>query len=171
MEVANRIVIFSRGALEQVGTPREIYDEPANEFVARFIGAMNVLEPVVRGGVARLGELEFPAAGQADGQQLRIGFRPYSVQISSDLTQHRHHAVLRHTFFLGVLLRVELELPSGLAIRARMTKEDYAHQGLEDGREVSFQIRHYRVLAGETAGLAPEIELRHQALPSIGENI
>ena len=171
MEVANRIVIFSRGALEQVGTPREIYDEPANEFVARFIGAMNVLEPVVRGGVARLGELEFPAAGQADGQQLRIGFRPYSVQISSDLTQHRYHAVLRHTFFLGVLLRVELELPSGLAIRARMTKEDYAHQGLEDGREVSFQIRHYRVLAGETAGLAPEIELRHQALPSIGENI
>ena len=57
------------------------------------------------------------------------------------------------------------------AIRARMTKEDYAHQGLEDGREVSFQIRHYRVLAGETAGLPPEIELRHQALPSIGENI
>ncbi|MEI8039951.1 MAG: ABC transporter ATP-binding protein [Verrucomicrobiota bacterium] len=171
MEVANRIVIFSRGVLEQVGTPREVYDEPANEFVARFIGAMNVLEPVVHGGVARLGELEFPAAGQADGQKLRIGFRPYSVQISSDLTQHRHHAVLRHTFFLGVLLRVELELPSGLAIRARMTKEDYAHQGLEDGREVSFQIRHYRVLAGETAGLPPEIELRHQALPSIGENI
>ena len=171
LEVANRIVIFSRGVLEQVGTPREVYDQPANEFVARFIGAMNVLEPEARGGVARLGELEFPAPGQPDGQKLRIGFRPYSVQISSDLTQHRYHAVLRHTFFLGVLLRVELELPSGLTIRARMTKEEYEHQGLEDGREVSFQIRQYRVLAGETAGLPPETELRHPAPPSIAENI
>ena len=82
LEVANRIVIFSRGVLEQVGTPREVYEQPANEFVARFIGAMNVLEPEVRGGVARIGELEFPAAGQPDGQKLRIGFRPYAVQIS-----------------------------------------------------------------------------------------
>ena len=171
LEVANRIVIFSRGQLEQVGTPREVYEQPANEFVARFIGAMNVLEPEVRGGVARLGELEFPAHGQAEGQKLRIGFRPYNVQISSDLTQWRYRAVLRHTFFLGVLLRVELELPSGLTIRARMTKEEYAHQSLEDGKEVSFQIRQYRVLATETAALPPESELRYQPPPSIGENI
>jgi sulfate/thiosulfate transport system ATP-binding protein len=149
LEVSNRIVIFSRGRLEQVGTPREVYEEPANEFVARFIGAMNVLEPEVRNGVARLGELEFPAEGQAEGQKLRIGFRPYAVQISSDLNQCRYRAVLRHTFFLGVLLRVELELPSGLTIRARMTKEEYAQQGLADGKEVSFQIRQYRLLARE----------------------
>jgi sulfate/thiosulfate transport system ATP-binding protein len=171
LEVANRIVIFSRGVLEQVGTPREVYEQPANEFVARFIGAMNVLEPEVRGGVARLGELEFPAPGQLDGQKLRIGFRPYAVQVSSDLTQHRYRAVLRHTFFLGVLLRVELELPSGLTIRARMTKEEYAHQGLEDGKEVSFQIRQYRVLAGEKTELPPETEIKHQAPPSFAENI
>ena len=49
LEVSNRIVIFSRGNLEQVGTPREVYEQPANEFVARFIGVMNVLEPEVRG--------------------------------------------------------------------------------------------------------------------------
>jgi sulfate transport system ATP-binding protein len=171
LEVANRIVIFSGGVLEQVGTPREVYEQPANEFVARFIGAMNVLEPEVRGGVARVGELEFPASGQPDGQKFRIGFRPYAVQISSDLTQHRYHAVLRHTFFLGVLLRVELGLPSGLTIRARMTKEEYAHQGLEDGKEVSFQIRQYRVLAGEAAALPPERELGYQPPPVLGENI
>ncbi len=171
MEVANRIVIFSRGMLEQLGTPREVYEQPANEFVARFIGVMNVLEPQVQGGVARIGELEFPANGHADGQKLRIGFRPYAVQISSDLTQYRHHAVLRHTFFLGVMLRVELELPSGLVIRARMSKEDYASQGLHDGVEVSFQIRQYRVLAREEAALTPERELRYQAPPVYGENI
>ena len=91
-----------------------------------------------------------------EGQKLRIGFRPYAVQISTDLTQYRYQAVLRHTFFLGVMLRVELELPSGLTIRSRMTKEEYAHQGLEDGKEVSFQIRQYRVLAQENAPLPPE---------------
>jgi len=68
--------------------------------------------------------------------------------------------VLRHTFFLGVLLRVALELPSGLTIRARMTKEEYANQGLEDGKEVSFQISQYRVLGRDPGALPPEIELR-----------
>jgi ABC-type Fe3+/spermidine/putrescine transport system ATPase subunit len=164
-------VIFSRGLLEQVGTPREVYEEPANEFVARFIGVMNILEPEVRGGVARIGELEFPASGEPDGKKLRIGFRPYSVHISADLTQYRHHAVLRHTFFLGVLLRVELELPSGLIIRARMTKEEYSNQCLSDGKEVSFQINQYRVLAREGAGLGPETELTYGPPPHIGEHI
>src|SRR5512133_82270 len=73
MEVSKRIVIFSRGNLEQIGTPREVYEQPANEFVARFIGVMNVLEPVVMDGVARIGELEFPAQGQPNGQKLRVG--------------------------------------------------------------------------------------------------
>src|SRR4051812_36184598 len=143
MEVSNRIVIFSRGRLEQVGSPREVYNEPANEFVARFIGVMNVLELEVFNGIASIHELEFPAPGQADGQKVRIGFRPYAVQISSDLQVYRYQGVVRHTYFLGVLLRVEIELPSGLILRARMTKEEYENQGLHDGRPVSFQIRDY----------------------------
>jgi hypothetical protein len=69
------------------------------------------------------------------------------------------------------LLRVELELPSGLVIRARMTKEDYATQALEDGKEVSFTIRSYRVLAQETGALSAETELFYRAPPSIAENI
>src|SRR4051812_31456613 len=67
LEVANNIVIFSGGVLEQVGTPREVYEQPANEFVARFIGVMNVLELEVKDGLGRIGELEFPAHGQAEG--------------------------------------------------------------------------------------------------------
>lgn len=169
--VSNRIVIFSRGLLEQVGTPREVYEQPANEFVARFIGVMNVLETEVRGGVARLEELEFPAPGHRDGERLRIGFRPYAVQISADLTLCRYRAVLRHTFFLGVLLRVELELPSGLLIRARMSKEEYSHQALEDGCEVSFQIRQFRVLASDSTALPAESDLPYHPPPMIGENI
>jgi hypothetical protein len=79
--------------------------------------------------------------------------------------------VLRHTFFLGIMLRVELELPSGLLVRSRMAKEEYTQLGLEDGKEVSFQIRNYRVLASDTARLAPEQELPYRPPPPIAENI
>ena len=171
LELADRIVIFSGGTLEQVGTPREIYEQPANEFVARFIGVMNVLELEVRDGIGRVGELEFPAQGEPEGRKVRIGFRPYAVQISGDVTQYRYHALLRRTFFLGVMLRLELELRSGLILRARMSKEEYAQQALQDGREVSFQIPQYRVLARETDALAAETDLSYQPPPTIAENI
>jgi sulfate transport system ATP-binding protein len=171
MEVSSRIVIFSQGRLAQIGAPREVYDRPANEFVARFIGVMNILELEVRDGRARLNELEFPPHGQSDGQKLRIGFRPYAVQISAHLAQYRYRAVLRHTFFLGVLLRLEIELPSGLTIRARMTKEEYAILGLADGMDISFQIRQYRVLAAEGSELPPEVSVTHEVPVSLGEGI
>src|SRR4029453_2905388 len=60
LEVSNRIVIFSKGNLEQIGTPREVYEEPPNKLCARFTAVLNVLELKVSGGVARVGELEFP---------------------------------------------------------------------------------------------------------------
>jgi len=171
MEVSNRIVIFSKGNLEQIGTPREVYEQPSNEFVARFIGVMNVLETEVQAGVARIGELQFAAPGQPDGARLRMGFRPYAVQLSTNLNLFPYRALLRHTFFLGIMLRLELELPSGLTLRSRITKEEYEQLGLKDGLEVSFQIRNFRVLARDTGSLAPEQEIVHQPPPTIAEHI
>jgi sulfate/thiosulfate transport system ATP-binding protein len=170
MEVSDRIVIFSGGKLEQIGSPREVYEQPVNEFVARFIGVLNVLETEVRDGVGRLGGLEFPVPGQPDGARVRIGFRPYAVQISPDLAQHRFRATLRRTFFLGIMLRLELELPSGLTLRSRMTKEEYAQLQLHEGREVSFQIRQFRIL-GSDKGLAPEIQATYETPPTYAEHI
>lgn len=171
MEVSGRIVIVSGGALAQVGTPREVYEQPANEFVARFIGVMNVLEVEVRGGFGRHAELSFPAAGIPDGQRLRIGFRPYAVQVSADLAQYHYQAVLRHVYFLGIMLRLELELPSGLTVRARLTKEEYTQLGLAEGCPVSFQIRQYRVLTRESAPLAPECATPYALPPNLGDYI
>jgi sulfate/thiosulfate transport system ATP-binding protein len=84
MEVADRIIIFSKGRVEQIGTPQEVYEKPTNEFVARFVGVMNVWSWKFANGMARHEELEFPAHGLADGQKMRIGFRPYAVQVSAD---------------------------------------------------------------------------------------
>jgi len=171
MEISDRIVIFSRGRLEQIGSPRDIYEQPVNEFVARFIGVMNVLELEVRDGVGRVNELEFPAPTHPDGTRMRIGFRPYSVQISNDLQEYRYRAVLRRTYFLGIMLRLELELPSGLIVRSRMTKEEYARLQLSDGREVSLQIRQYRVLARDVGDLAAEVQTAYEPIPNLGEHI
>jgi len=171
MEVSNRIVIFSKGHLEQIGTPREIYEEPVNEFVARFIGVLNVLELEVRGGIARTGELEFPAPDRADGEKMRIGFRPFAVRISSDVNQFPYRAVIRHAFFLGVMLRIELELPSGLTIRSRMAKEEYARLRLSEGQAVSFLILRYRILRGEDGPLSAEILAAQHGGATFGEGI
>lgn len=171
MEVSNRIVIFSKGNLEQIGAPREVYEQPVNEFVARFVGVMNVLDTEVRDGIARVNELAFPASGQPNGARLRIGFRPYAVQISTDVNYFPHRAVLRRTFFLGIMLRLEMELPSGLALRSRITKEEYAQLGLFDGKEISFHIRNFRVLSSDSGHLTPEKEIVHQPPPTIAEHI
>jgi sulfate/thiosulfate transport system ATP-binding protein len=171
MEVADRIVVFSKGRLEQIGTPRDVYEKPCNEFVARFVGVLNVLELEVRGGFGRCQELEFPAHGVADGQKLRIGFRPYAVQVSSDPLAYRYAATLRRTYFLGVMLRLEIEMPSGLIIRSRMSKEDYARLGLADGRQMSFQIRTYRVLSKEGGPLLDEVATSYEMQPQLGEGI
>jgi sulfate transport system ATP-binding protein len=162
MEVSDRIVIFSRGKLEQIGSPRAVYEQPRNEFVARFIGVLNVLELTVQNGTARYHELSFPSHGLTEGSLLRIGFRPYAVQVSSELSEYRYRATLRHTFFLGVLLRLELETPTGLTLRARITKEEYNRRKLEEGMEVSFEIREYRILSPESAQLPTEVS---QTLP------
>jgi sulfate transport system ATP-binding protein len=169
MEVAKRIVIFSKGRLEQLGSPRDIYDHPANEFVARFVGVMNVLECRVNQGMAEHQELRFPVPGQEEGSQVRIGFRPYAVQVSPDVTRYAYQAVLRHSYFLGILLRLELELPSGLLVRSRITKEEFAQLGLAEGQEVSFQIRQFRLL--NHGHLPPEIENSATPSPILGDNI
>jgi sulfate/thiosulfate transport system ATP-binding protein len=171
MEVSNRIIIFSKGNLEQIGTPREVYEQPTNEFVARFIGVMNVLELEVNKEVGQTGELRFPAPGIADGEKIRIGFRPFAVQISPDLKLFPYQAVLRQTYFLGIMLRLELELASGLVLRSRMTKEEYANLALYDGRNVSLQIRNYRVLSKEHEPLGPELPTPEKAGQYVGEGI
>ena len=147
------------------------YEEPINEFVARVIGVLNVLELHVKGSIGRAGELEFPAPGRADGERMRIAFRPFAVRISPNANQFPYRAVIRHGFFLGVMLRVELELASGLTIRSRMAKEEYARLGLNEGQHVSFLVLRYRILRGENEPLSPEIHTSKEGGVTFAEGI
>ena len=171
MEVADRLVILSRGRMEQIGSPREVYEEPRNEFVARFIGVMNILDLEVHQGMGRAGELAFPASDRKEGEAFRIGFRPFAVQISSDADHFPYRATIRHVFFLGVMLRLELELASGLSIRSRMAKEEFTRLGLDEGHQVSFFIKRYRTLGNENEPMSQEIELEPPSPAAYGEGI
>lgn len=149
MEVSGRIIVFSKGKLEQIGSPAEVYEEPATEFVARFIGAMNILEGTVLNGVVKIGSLEFPAPNIQDQVQLQVGFRPYYVKVSEDPTRYRQVATLRHIYFLGVAYRLEIETAEGLILRSRMNKEEFRQYRFEVGRPVSFAVTQFRFLPQE----------------------
>ena len=86
MSMADRVVLLNRGKIEQNATPVELYDRPANTFVARFIGMppMNLL-PLERGdGGAVIAGTEGPAVAAADCAGLNLGVRPEHVALAID---------------------------------------------------------------------------------------
>ncbi|MGZ9188949.1 MAG: sulfate/molybdate ABC transporter ATP-binding protein [Nitrospira sp.] len=149
MEVSGRIIVFSKGKLEQAGSPADVYEEPATEFVARFIGSMNIVEGVVRREQVQVGSLEFPAPGFHDGRKLQVGFRPYYLKVAEDPARYRQQAKLRHIYFLGVAYRLEIETPDGLILRSRMNKEEFRRCRFTVGQAVSFAVTHFRILPQE----------------------
>jgi multiple sugar transport system ATP-binding protein len=89
MTLASRIVIFDKGRIQQVGTPSEVFNQPANLFVAAFIGmpSMNLLEGQVQvqGGQARIAGpgFAFPLPdARLQGQSLMAGVRPQTLRLA-----------------------------------------------------------------------------------------
>ncbi len=97
LTMGDRIAVLKDGVLQQVGTPREMYDKPANEFVAGFIGspAMNLGRFTVSGDVATLGAAKIQlskatldAMTPEDEGKVTIGFRPESLEVVSAKDEH-----------------------------------------------------------------------------------
>jgi len=83
MTLADRVVVMKSGLIQQVGTPTDIYDKPANTFVASFIGspAMNLIEGSVENGVFSAPGVEVIDLNVADGD-VTLGFRAEDAQVS-----------------------------------------------------------------------------------------
>ena len=97
LTMGDRIAVLKDGILQQVGTPREMYDKPANDFVAGFIGspAMNLGRFAVEGDVATLGAAKIQLSSATvdaikpeDGGKVTIGFRPESLEVVSAEDEH-----------------------------------------------------------------------------------
>ena len=90
LTMGDRIAVLAGGLLQQVGTPQEMYERPANEFVAGFIGspAMNLGTFTVDGEWAKIGPARVPlseatraALTPEDGGKIKIGFRPEGLEV------------------------------------------------------------------------------------------
>ena len=105
--MASRIAILVEGRLQQVGRPQEVYQRPANLFVARFIGSppMNTLDATVgkvgEEYVARVGDVALPLPPDVPvsaDQQIVVGVRPEHLRIDA---HGPHDAAVRNVEMLG----------------------------------------------------------------------
>ena len=88
MTLADRVVVMKQGVVQQVGTPTDIYDNPANTFVAGFIGspAMNLMEGRLEGGTFRGERVEIAGLSGPDGP-VTLGFRAEDAHVSDSPAQ------------------------------------------------------------------------------------
>lgn len=87
--MADKIVVMQAGRIEQVGAPLDLYDRPANTFVASFIGSpsMNMIEGVVESGAVRAGEARLPlppGARAEEGRHVTYGVRPENLCLAAE---------------------------------------------------------------------------------------
>ncbi len=130
MELADRIVLMNHGKIEQVGSPQDLYENPANEFVMGFIGPVN-----------RLGD---------------TFVRPHDIEISLHESGSTVEATVDHFVYLGFEVRVELTLKDGQHLWAQVTREDAWHLGLERGKTVHVRIGHSRVFSEPVEDSVPK---------------
>jgi ABC-type Fe3+/spermidine/putrescine transport system ATPase subunit len=122
LELGDRVAVINVGHIEQIGTPFEIYNYPATEYVATFLGAANVLEAVVRKDSLEVGSARVPAALDKEkfheGDCVKIVFRPEDVSLSRGDFLRSGHARLasgriEEVTFVGAYERLRLRLDDG----------------------------------------------------------
>ena len=83
MELGDRIVVMRKGAIAQIGTPREVYFAPKDRFVAEFIGAANIVEAPVENGLLILPGGRLPIEGGATSANATVMIRPETIRVTS----------------------------------------------------------------------------------------
>src|SRR6185295_5751903 len=119
LELGDRIAVLNDGHLEQIGTPDEVYNRPATEYVATFLGAANLLLGVVNRGCVEIGTARLPAEKETqrfrDGQSVKLVFRPEDVCLSPDANLAKDcrrlaNGVIEEVNFVGAYERLNVRL-------------------------------------------------------------
>jgi sulfate transport system ATP-binding protein len=142
--LADRVVLIQQGRLEQAGTPAEILDHPATEFVARFVGEVNTLDGVVRDGRARVGALEVPVESFAEGAPARLVIRAYDLKF---WRADGGVATVRRVLPLGDRVKVEALLDGAGPLFAQFPRRSSLLHGIEPGARVAVEVTHARAYA------------------------
>ena len=148
LSMADRIVVMNHGCIDQVGTPREIYESPLTPFVADFIGKVNVIAAIAEGGGRfRVGGLCLDVARPdvATGTQVKIYLRPEDVAISvngarADVPNSLAGKVAK-VEFLGAFCLVGLQLDGGTAaLIANVPRQQVDAGGIAPGAPVTVDL-------------------------------
>ena len=137
LAMSDRIAVMNGGRVEQIGGPREIYEQPATAFVADFIGSLNALDLTIDefvGGYAivRVGESErvvVPVeAGAARGDAIRVAVRPERVRVvpvgaAEPETGSRLEGTLAQVVFLGMYTQLHVDTSLGRVVCHRLADE------------------------------------------------
>ena len=123
MEISDQIAVINHGSLEQVGSPRELYDEPATQFVMTFVGDAQPMGDVL--------------------------VRPHDLELSAEPVEGAIEAMIVRVTLLGRDAKVELHDTSGAVIVALITRDEFDSAGLWRGQNVWLSPKHERVF--ETA--------------------
>jgi sulfate transport system ATP-binding protein len=110
-EVADRVVLMNAGRIEQVGTPAQVFEEPASPFVMRFLGAVNVFRGFVDGERAYVNDLAFAAPGATGRRRAHVYVRPHELEIHRGAVAGGFAARVNRLVPLGAAVRVELTAP------------------------------------------------------------
>jgi iron(III) transport system ATP-binding protein len=164
MTIADRLAVLDRGIIQQVGTPRELYDTPTNRFVAEFVGSINLYPGRIGGTGAATRDVEIPGIGRAAVRSDRVdaavspaaadvlvAFRPHAVFVAGDAGGEglAFDADVLAAEFIGEFVRYELRAG---AARVLADLPHARHQAtLAPGSRARF-----RVPAAELVVLAPD---------------
>ena len=158
-EVADRVVVMNHGRIEQVGSPLEVFEHPANAFVMDFLGNVNVFHGRVEAGKAVVPglELSYPDYPYDEARAAEVYIRPHELSIERRQNGAASLAAkVVHVNPTGARAKIELKiLESDTLITAELTAERFAELGLQAGDTVHVSPRRVRVFLPGTAGSSP----------------
>jgi sulfate transport system ATP-binding protein len=139
--IADRVVLVHEGRLQQIGTPRELLQEPISEFVASFIGDVNLLTMEIRGGHAVAGALSLPCEGYAEGARVRMMVRAHHLRLRPS---PNGIASVTRSVLLGDRTRVDLDIAGAGRVYAHLPVDEANPQTLQSGQRVDVEVVQFR---------------------------
>jgi len=143
LEICDKIFVMNQGDIEQEGVPEEIYNHPRTEFVANFIGSMNIHHARVRDSRLQVGPYTFQQGdlnGFVEGDEFRVFFRPQDIYVSSNLKSYAMRGKILRTSFLGVNIKLEIQGENDFSFVAIVPQHIVIKEKIEEGMSVAYQI-------------------------------
>ena len=152
LEVADRVVVMNKGRIEQIGTPDEVYSNPASPFVYQFLGNVNVFHSRVHGQWADVGRDAASSEAAAPSGEALAFVRPHDIDIEHTAVEGGLEALVQDVHAIGPLVRVELAHASEL-IEVELTRERATVLKLSKGQTVWLRPRQVKVFSVAGAGM------------------